>query len=196
MKEIWKDIKGFEKMYKISNLGNVKSLDRYCVDRFVKGIEMKKETNKGYKRVVLQKNRKRKRFLVHRLVAIHFIKNPKNKKYVNHIDGNPANNNVNNLEWCTSSENQLHAYRIGLQKPLKGKDNEKCKPVFMIDLKTNKILKEFYSAGEAQEKTGVYRTGIRNCCRGVVKTAGGFNWEYKNNKFNIDKEIDKHKQYL
>lgn len=73
--------------------------------------------SKCYKRVTLCKNSITKRFVIHRLVALAFIPNPFNKPQVNHIDGNPSNNNMENLEWCTQSENMKHAFRTGLQTP-------------------------------------------------------------------------------
>lgn len=73
--------------------------------------------SKCYKRVTFCKDGKTKRFLIHRLVALAFIDNPLNKPQVNHIDGNPSNNDMDNLEWCTQSENMKHAFRTGLQTP-------------------------------------------------------------------------------
>jgi hypothetical protein len=108
--EVWKTIKGFEK-YEVSNLGNVKSL------KYGKEILLKQENSRCnnlgcYKRVTLSLNNKFTRLQVHRLVAGLFIENPENKKCVNHIDGNPSNNKVENLEWCTHSENELHSYNF------------------------------------------------------------------------------------
>lgn len=108
--EIWKQIKGFEDYY-ISNYGNVKSLKNNKI------IFLKQKNNRGnnkgfYKRVSLCKNNTVTRFQVHRLVAIYFIQNKENKECVNHIDGNPSNNNYKNLEWCTYSENEKHSYNI------------------------------------------------------------------------------------
>ena len=110
--EIWKDIKGYEKMYQISNLGNVKSLKRkYCRnDKILKQAINKK----GYKICALNKNRKIKSYIVHRLIALSFIKNEFNKPQINHKNGIKTDNRIENLEWCTNSENQLHAYKIGL----------------------------------------------------------------------------------
>lgn len=117
MQEIYKDIKGFEGYYKISNLGNVKSLGAYN-NRKEKLLvqENAKSKNTTYKRVKLHKYGKVTRYLVHRLVAIHFLDNPEQKPQVNHIDNNPLNNIVTNLEWCTSSENMQHSIKQGRQK--------------------------------------------------------------------------------
>lgn len=111
-KEIWKDIEGYEGLYKVSNLGNIKSLDRTdCSGRKIKGKIIKQSQNRGgYKYIKLHKNSEIKNVSVHRLVAVAFVENIHEKKCVNHIDGNKHNNNSNNLEWVTQSENIKHAY--------------------------------------------------------------------------------------
>ena len=96
--EVWKKIKGFEK-YEVSNLGNVKSY------HYKKPKNLKCEFNLGYYRVMLSNKKIKKRFFVHRLVALAFIDNINNKPQVNHIDECPKNNNANNLEWVTHREN-------------------------------------------------------------------------------------------
>lgn len=106
-KEIWKDVTGYEGLYKISNFGNLYSVRRN------KNL---KSSCKDYPRNILVKDGKNKSLFVHKLVAIEFIENKKNKPQVNHIDGNKLNNHYSNLEWCTRSENQIHAYKTGLQK--------------------------------------------------------------------------------
>jgi len=109
VEEIWKDISNYEGKYEVSNLGRVRSLS-YNGTGEIKFL--KQSTNKrGYKRVGLCKNGKMKNCYVHRLVAITFIPNPNNHKEVNHKDENPANNNVNNLEWCTSEYNNNYGTR-------------------------------------------------------------------------------------
>ena len=119
MEEVWKDIKEYEEIYQVSTLGNIYSVRR--------GRELKQMIHMhNYLLVDLynggKKTRKMKR--VHRLVAEAFIPNPLNKREVNHIDGDKRNNNVDNLEWATSSENKYHAYRTGLKRG-RGKDNGK-----------------------------------------------------------------------
>jgi hypothetical protein len=116
--EIWKDIEGYEGYYQVSNLGRVKSLRREvaCKNGMVKTVKEKilkqKTRNDGYKEVNL--NRKGKGFskAVHRLVALSFISNSENKRDVNHKDGIKTNNNLMNLEWCTTQENTRHSIDV------------------------------------------------------------------------------------
>ena len=118
--EVWKDIEGYEGLYQVSTCGNIKSLAKPRKNGngrcYIQKEKLLKQsfTSTGYKKVELYKDGKRKSFKVHRLVAIAFISNPDNKPEVNHIDGNKINNNIDNLEWVTSSENTIHAYETGL----------------------------------------------------------------------------------
>lgn len=116
--EIWKDIYGYENLYQISNLGRIKSLSH--INNLGKlrpeCILGNRLSDRGYHTAVLYNNGKPKSFKVHRLVAFAFIPNPDNKPHVNHIDGVKSNNLINNLEWVTISENQKHAFNIGLNK--------------------------------------------------------------------------------
>ena len=108
MTEVWKDVKNYEGLYQISNLGNVK--------RISSGKRLKPYNRKGYIRVALSKDDTTKHIDIHRLVAQAFIPNPENKPEVNHIDGDKSNNEVSNLEWCTRKENMNHAKNTGLWK--------------------------------------------------------------------------------
>lgn len=129
--EVWKDIKGYEGIYQVSNMGKIRSLTRVVIDKNgiqknIKGKTLKlSTTTQGYKAVVFKKDGKNKNFRVHRLVAQAFIKNYESKPYVNHIDGNKKNNKASNLEWCTNSENMKHAFAIGLKVPSNPNKNGK-----------------------------------------------------------------------
>lgn len=128
MKEIWKDIEGYEGLYQVSNLGNVKSLVEWTGNRYNSKYSKKEKIlkpsiqythkDKKYCRYIvnLTKNKHRKSYKVHQLVAQAFILNPRKLKEINHIDGNPLNNNINNLEWSNHSENAIHAIKNGLRK--------------------------------------------------------------------------------
>lgn len=116
MEEIWKDIKGYEGLYQVSNLGRVKRIKfiNNIVEKPCNKILFNKNDNLGYVQVTLCKNNTRHYKRMHRLVAEAFIPNPLNYPCVNHIDGNKQNNSINNLEWCTHSYNTRHAMRTGL----------------------------------------------------------------------------------
>lgn len=115
MEEIWKDIKGYEGLYQVSNLGRVKSLDKIIVtidrkNRCQKEKILKLQISKyGYNVITLWNNNISKQFKVHRLVAIAFIPNPNNLPQINHIDEDKLNNKIDNLEWCTALENNHHS---------------------------------------------------------------------------------------
>ena len=171
--EVWKDIKGFEGMYQVSSIGRVKSLDRYVGykksgKRLVKGQEkIQTVTDKGYLKVTLCKDGTGKTREVQRLVAEAFIPNPENKEQVNHIDGNKFNNYVENLEWCTPSENTVHAKKVLKQG---------IKQVNQYDLQGN-FIATYSSLKEAGEKTGVPKCSISNVVCGRRKKAGNFKWK-------------------
>ena len=115
MEEIWKDIKEYEGLYQVSNLGRVKSFPRNGTQVNAIKILTLKLHHTGYYRVTLSKNNKRIDKLVHRLVAETFIPNPNRKPQVNHKDGDKLNNRVDNLEWNTCLENVQHSIYTGLR---------------------------------------------------------------------------------
>lgn len=188
MEEIWKDVKNYEGLYQVSNLGRVKSLGN---NRSRKEKILKPHTTKaGYLMVGLYKNGKGKDFLLHRIVAMEFIPNPNNYPQCNHLDENKKNNCVENLEWCTAKFNINYGTRNEkMAAALKGRKRPEetvkkisaalSKPLLQIDPLTNKIIKEWESATEVKEKLGLNNRHISECCNGKLKSSGGFKWSYK-----------------
>lgn len=178
--EVWKDIQGYEGKYRVSNYGRIKSLSRKIFNGT--GFYMSKEkilnghiiTN-GYMQIELQG----KPLLVHRLVAEAFILNHENKPQVNHIDGDKTNNRVDNLEWVTNGENQIHAYKNGLNKRSE-KAGRKPIKVCQIDLKTGKIVKIYNSISEARKNLNIKKDNISSVCKNKRKSCGGYGWKYYN----------------
>ena len=178
MEEVWKDVKGYEGYYQVSNLGNIKSLERiiensgtltgyYKVkERILKPRENKNRN--GYYELSLRKDGKEKRFKVHRLVACAFIENPYNKPEVNHIDGNKSNNCVSNLEWTTSKENKEHAWNMGLNN-----SNHKKKPI-----KCNENNMCFESVVQASKELNCDRRGIFRVLKGEIKNIKNMTFSY------------------
>lgn len=128
IQEIWKDVKEYEKLYQVSNLGRVRSLDKMVWNGQnywkMKGKILKQSKDKdGYLLIGLHLNGKVKNCKVHRLVAIHFIPNPNNLPEVNHKKGNKEDNRFFMLEWCTRKENDMHAIKTGLKTFKKGEEN-------------------------------------------------------------------------
>lgn len=163
MNEIWKNIKGYEGLYQVSNLGRVRSLKKIYIFH-------QNKNSGGYIVITLTKNKIGKSYSVHRLVAQAFIPNPENKPQVNHIDGDKTNNNVSNLEWCTQSENQIHCYKNNLQT--KG-----TKKVIQYDLNNN-YIKTWNSLTEAGKELNINHSKISLVCNGKRKKAGGYIWRY------------------
>lgn len=177
MKEIWKDLKGFEDKFKISSTGII--VNKY------NNTKVKTRISKdGYVYVGLYYNKKSHIKTVHRLVAKAFIpKDNNNNLEVNHIDGNKLNNNINNLEWITHKENIKHAWENKLFEPVReasrryGKDNPASKRIIQYDTKENKI-KEYSCIAEAVRETKINKTSIGKCCNHRQKTAGGYVWKF------------------
>lgn len=178
LKEIWKDVKGFESYYQISNYGKVKSLSRICrantcgIRNIKEKILSMCQSKNGYYTVILCKNGKHKSVSIHRLVAETFIPNPENKKEVNHKDENKLNNYVGNLEWCDRVYNAN--FGTGVERCAK----QKFKPVAMIELETNKVLKTFISQKEASKIMKISNKNISSVCRGKRNEAGGYKWKF------------------
>lgn len=174
-------IKDFPNYY-ITDSGDVYSRDYNRTGRTKKLVACK--GRHGYLKVMLSKDNNNYNKSIHRLVAEAFIPNPENKPQVNHIDGNIKNNSVYNLEWVTCSENILHSYNVLHKTPNRsmlgkfGKEHNRSKIIQQI--KNGKVITEFYGSAEAQRHTGIWKSVICNCCNGKAKTAGGYQWSYKN----------------
>lgn len=177
-KEVWKDIKGYEG-YQISNYGRVWSAKS---QRILKGGI----NNSGYHFVQMKaKNGKFKREYIHRLVAMAFIPNPDNLPQVNHKDEDKANNNVENLEWCTHKYNQNYGTKI--ERQVKNRtyaklgQHSQAREVLCIELGI-----VFNCAKSATIKLGIDNSDIGKACRGKLKTAGGYHWRYVNGDNDIE----------
>ncbi len=175
--EIWKEINGYENLYEISNTGKVKSL-RY--NKILSGGY----SGFGYLLVHLVKDSKKKQKYIHKLVAEAFIPNEDNKPQVNHIDGNKTNNNVDNLEWVSFSENNKHAYKTGLKKSSKGKNNDYSRslmtPINQYDLDGN-FIKRWNSQREITNELNIPQQNISLCVRGKRNKTHNYIWKYANN---------------
>lgn len=177
MEEEWRDIKGYEGLYQVSNEGRVKSLERdaICgrggVYHFPERLLKPTANSVGYLQVYLCKDGKPKWYRVHRLVAQVFLPNPDNLPEVNHKDENQHNNRLENLEWCTHKENCNYGRR-------KVANQDKTKKVAKYDLDGN-LLAVYKSLSEAWRTHNVPKGGgIGNCCRGEQKQAYGYKWQY------------------
>lgn len=180
MKRLWRDIPGLEGRYQVSNDGYVRSLpDIDPRGRFMPGHVLKAaHPDDGYPRVLLAgKTRK-----VHILVAQAFIPNPNGLPEVNHKDGDKGHAHVDNLEWCTRSENHLHRYRVlGQVGGMTGKRGIKCansKPVAACWVSTGAHVGFFGSASEAARELSIEQSGISMCARGDLRSYKGMRWVY------------------
>lgn len=176
--EVWKDIKGYEGRYQVSDMGRVKSLERIITKKNGRKQTIRERilnpiTDRGgYLRVNLcDGSGKGKNHFVHRLVCEAFHENPKNKPSVNHIDENKANNEASNLEWCTIAENLNHGTRNErIAKPL-------SKPVGQYTIDGN-LIKVWQSTIEVERQFGFSHGFIGDTARGKYKTAYGYVWKY------------------
>jgi hypothetical protein len=181
--EEWKEVPGYNGYYQVSNFSRVKSIDR-TVERHghlmnIKGIIMTPTSSKqGYPSHRFSLNGKLRTENVHRLVAEAFIPNPENKKFVNHKNGLKHDNRIENLEWCTCSENCLHAVRTGLTVQKKMEHNHRARPVIQFDLSGN-FINRYKCALYAVKEHGFDSGSISKACSGKLHTAYGFIWRFE-----------------
>ena len=175
--EVWKDVAGYEGLYKVSNKGNIFSVERKNLrGRKIGGRTLKPRYDKdGYLRVTLCKNGKQKTRFIHRLVAGAFVPNPNGYSEINHRDENKVNNYANNLEWCTRKHNVNHGTLI------ERSSQARSKKVKAINIKTGEIVK-FNSTHDAGRK-GYDQSSVAKACKGVFYASGhlykGYEWRYK-----------------
>lgn len=153
--EIWKDIEGYEDLYEVSDEGRVRNKKTGRI------LKAGKDTG-GYLYINLCKDGEPKPKSIHRLVAQSFIPNPLNLSEVNHIDEDKTNNNVDNLEWISHQDNI---------------DYSKSKAVNQY-FPNGKLFATYKSINEASRQTGINQGSICLCCKGKLKTSGGFIWKY------------------
>lgn len=190
IEELWVDVKDYEGLYQVSNLGRVKSLDRINKHsegniRIIKGKILKIQINNkrgGYCEISIHKEGHEKRFRLNRLVAIHFIPNPNNLPEVNHIDGKKENNRADNLEWMTSIENKHHGWENNLYTGNHIKKQIIC----------NETGEVYESITDASLKIPCDRRYLQRHLNGERKTVKGFTYSYKTDAFK--KELDEYRK--
>lgn len=172
MKEIWKDIKGYEGAYQVSNSGKVRSFLKSSTAHDGLPHVLKPSSTRGYLSVSLfSKESGRKTFLVHRLVAQAFIPNPNNFQEINHKDENKANNFSDNLEWCTRSYNMSY----GTARLRQGMSQSKS--VEQLNMEGVPIA-IYYSIPIAAKINGIDESSIHKCCIGKRNFCGGYMWRF------------------
>lgn len=166
-RQIWKSVVGYEGLYEVSNQGNVRSLHKETKELSIAN------SKRGYRVVSLYKDGNATMKNVHQLVAKAFIPNPENKPCINHKDFNRLNNYVENLEWCTYAENNLHSIEEG----------KRGKTIIQLT-KDGEFIQQFDSIIRAESHTGIASQNIGKVCKGERKFAGNYSWEY-----GVDKDV-------
>lgn len=176
LEEVWKDIPGYVGYYQVSNLGRVRSLSRIVARKtgslFINGKLLKQyNTNKGRLEVHLCRNGKWVHWLVHRIVATTFLPNPHNLPQINHLNGDPRDNRLDNLEWCDQSRNELHKIH-----ELGHTNNSLLSSPRKVMLVEQNIV--FASLGEASRKSGVPLHTLFSRLQSGKSDPNGNHWEY------------------
>lgn len=176
MKEVWKDIRNYEGLYQVSNLGRIKSFRKSTKHRWEDEYILKPSlANNGYCQVTLYDNTVRHKFLVHRLVAEAFLPNPNGYPQVNHKDENPLNNAASNLEWCTAEYN--NAYGTARIRKIETTSI----PVEQLTVDGH-IIAIYRSVRIASEIIGVARSSLRYAVLNGTNCKGYF-WKYSDHSF-------------
>jgi len=180
--EFWKPVEGYFGLYEVSNFSRIKSLKRWINNRYSgfwkdEMIITPSIHSTGYECVCLSKNGVGKNLRFHRIVAKAFLPNPENKPEVNHKNGNRTDNNLNNLEWCTSSYNQKHAYeKLGKKSWIEGIDSSKVPASKKIVCDNFGMI--FTSGKEAADAFGFHRSDLPKYCKGKLKHPHGLTFRY------------------
>ena len=185
MIETWKDIIGFEGYYEVSNLGNIRTVERYInypdgSKHLYKSKPIKlRPSVYGYNMAWICKDCKKKGLFVHREVAKSFLPNPENKPQVNHINGIKTDNKLENLEWCTQFENMQHSFSVlkreNCRKGKVGCPSTKKKTVIQCSL-DGFVVGIFDSMKKASRDTGIKFNQILICINKKQHSAGGYLW--------------------
>lgn len=185
----WKFIDGFGSYFKISNLGNIKKIEKYVLfgSKYLWVLEhflAKTKDKDGYEKVKIFYEGKRKNIFIHRLVAIAFLDNPENKPQITHKDGIKNNNKLKNLEWVINKENVVHSFnvlnRVGSHTGLLGVKNKASKAIIQFS-KDGQFIKNWDSMADVYRNLKISTWAISACCKNIksFNTAGGFIWKYK-----------------
>ena len=171
-KEIWKDVKGYEGLYQVSNFGRIRTPEKLSKNgHHLKNKYLKLLKNQyGYKYIGIHKNGVRSNRFIHRLVAQAFIPNPHNYPEVNHKDENPSNNCVDNLEWCTRGYNNRYGTRM--------KRVIKSLSVKVVQLSLDGSLVKVWPSIRNASKNGCYSSSISHCCQNRLLRCNGYYWIY------------------
>ena len=176
MEEIWKDIPGYEGLYQVSNLGNVRSLN-YRRHGYAKSL-IPKCNNNGRLWVELAIDGERKPWLIHRLVGLAFLPNPNGYPQINHKDENPKNNKVENLEWCTQEYNIRYSVERKTPEDVRSRNGKRmCLQIEQLTL-CGEVVRCWDNSRQIAIETGWNDWSISECCRGNRKTAYGYIWRY------------------
>ena len=190
IEEIWKDIEGYENLYQVSTMGNVKSLNfnKTSIEKILKP----RDNGNGYLTVCLWKNNAYKHKYIHRLVCETFLPNPENKPCIDHVNCVRSDNRLENLRWATYTENltnpitrkrnsdthrEIYQGENNPNYGNRGKLNSLSKPIVQLDLFGN-IINLWHSAKDAERECGFDASTITKCCKGKKQTHKGFKWMY------------------